>query len=142
MHKDSSVMEQFFQALPDVFKCHLGLDPLHLQAFFNGEENLPETEESDDGDDEVKPSHERDVPKVIRSFPLTISIPTAARMNPRKMATRDFKADFPPNRVMALNVRTMTAAVSGGPNFRANSAMIGAKKVSRMTPNNRPDPMR
>ena len=56
------------------------------------------------------------------------------------MATNDFKADFPPNRVMALNVRTMTAAVSGGPNFKANSAMIGAKKVSKITPIIAPTP--
>ena len=79
-------------------------------------------------------------PKVRRSCPVTMSIPTTARMNPKKMEIRVFVGDFPPSPTNALNVSIITEKISAGPNFRANSAMIGAKKLSMMTPSTAPTP--
>ncbi len=45
------------------------------------------------------------------------------------MDTKDFSGLPPPSPMKLENVRSWMAKNSGGPNFRASSARIGAKKV-------------
>ena len=77
----------------------------------------------------LKPPISSVLPKVRRSLPVTMSIPTAAMMKPRRVLTTDFTGDIPPKDTKALKVNIMTAKVSGGPNINVNSATMGAAKV-------------
>ena len=67
-------------------------------------------------------------PNVIRSWPVTMSSPTAARMNPTRIETSDFSGLPPPSPTKLENVKSWMAKNSGGPNFNAISARTGAKK--------------
>jgi hypothetical protein len=77
-------------------------------------------------------------PKVIRSWPVTMSRPTAARMNPSTMDTSDFSGLPPPRPMKLEKVRSWIAKNSGGPNFSATSARSGAKNVIRTIENRAP----
>ena len=58
-------------------------------------------------------------PKVSRSWPVTMSSPTAARMNPMQDRRRATSAGLPPPRPMKLEkVRSWMAKNSGGPNLQ------------------------
>ena len=68
-------------------------------------------------------------PKVIRSWPVTMSSPTAARMKPSRMETSDLSGLPPPRPTNDEKVRSWIAKNSGGPNLSAISASSGAKSV-------------
>ena len=68
-------------------------------------------------------------PKVIRSWPVTMSSPTAERMNPSRIETNDLSGLPPPRPTKLEKVRSWIAKNSGGPNFSAISARSGAKNV-------------
>ena len=71
------------------------------------------------------------IPKVIRSWPVTMSSPTAARMNPSRIDTSDLSGLPPPRPTKLENVNNWMAKNSGGPKRRAISASTGAKRVMR-----------
>src|SRR6266481_3689869 len=77
-------------------------------------------------------------PKVIRSVPVTMSSPTAARMKPIRIDTSDLSALPPPSPTKDEKVRSWMAKNSGGPNLSATSARRGAKSVIRTTANSAP----
>ena len=76
----------------------------------------------------------------MRSCPLTMSIPTAARMKPNRIDVTVLIGDLPVSPTKALKVSIMTANTSAGPNFNANSARMGEKKVRTMQPKRAPTP--
>ena len=78
-----------------------------------------------------KPFMRSTKPNVIRSWPVTMSSPTAARMNPSTIETRDFSGSPPPRPMKLEKVRSWIAKNSGGPKRRAISAKSGAKNVIR-----------
>ena len=78
------------------------------------------------------------MPKVSRSWPVTISKPTAARMKPIRMDTSDFSGLAPPSPMKLEKVSSWMAKNSGGPNLSAISASNGAKKVSSRMENSAP----
>ena len=78
------------------------------------------------------------MPKVSRSWPVTMSSPTAARMKPIRIDTSDLSGLPPPSPMNDENVRSWMAKNSGGPNLSATSARSGAKSVMRTTANSAP----
>src|SRR5437870_11433678 len=58
-------------------------------------------------------------PNVIRSWPVTMSSPTAARMNPSRIETSDLSGLPPPRPTKLEKVRSWIAKNSGGPNLRS-----------------------
>ena len=67
-------------------------------------------------------------PKVMRSWPVTMSRPTAARMKPKRIETSDLSGLPPPRPTNEENVRSWMAKNSGGPNFSAISASSGREQ--------------
>ena len=67
-------------------------------------------------------------PKVRRSSPLTMSMPTEAMMKPNAVATSVLTGDFPTRPTKALKVRSMTPKTSGGPKRRAKAARSGREE--------------
>jgi len=76
-----------------------------------------------------KPFMRSTKPNVIRSWPVTMSRPTAARMKPSRIETSDLIGFPPPSPTKLEKVRSWIAKNSGGPNLSAISASSGAKKV-------------
>jgi len=76
-----------------------------------------------------KPRISSDQPKVRRSWPVTVSMPTAARAKPSAIEARILKGDPLPMPTKLQNVSKYTAKNSGGPNSSANLATMGARKV-------------
>src|SRR5258708_17814839 len=77
-------------------------------------------------------------PNVMRSCPVTVSRPTAARANPiiiDMMVLKGEPFDMP---TKAQNVSRYTEKYSGGPNLSANLAITGDRKVIRSTPTSSP----
>src|SRR6266849_3781413 len=70
-------------------------------------------------------------PKVIRSWPVTVSSPTAASTKPSRIETSDLSGLPPPSPTKLEKVRSWIAKNSGGPNLSAISASSGAKRVIR-----------
>ncbi|MCY1214662.1 hypothetical protein D3C81_1228520 [compost metagenome] len=85
-----------------------------------------------------KPRSSSCEPKVMRSVPETVSMPTAARIKPRHIAIRIFGLDSLPMPTKLQNVSRYTAKNSGGPKRSANFATIGARKVISSTPASAP----
>ena len=54
----------------------------------------------------LKPRISSTVPKVRRSWPLTMSMPTVARMNPSRVAAMVLTGELPPRPTKALKVRS------------------------------------
>ena len=77
-------------------------------------------------------------PNVMRSCPVTMSRPTAARMNPSRIETSDLSGLPPPSPTNEENVRNWMAKNSGGPNLSAISARTGAKNVMSTIEKNAP----
>src|SRR5262249_55446316 len=77
-------------------------------------------------------------PKVRRNWPVTISSPTVARMNPIRIETKDLRGFPPPSPTKLEKVSNWMAKNSGGPNFRAISASNGAKRVISTMEKNAP----
>ena len=69
------------------------------------------------------------LPKVIRSWPVTVSIPTAASRKPSIIAISVFSAGPRLIPTKLAKDRNMTAKNSGGPKRSAKPAMTGATKV-------------
>jgi hypothetical protein len=65
-------------------------------------------------------------------------MPTAARAKPMHMEARILKGDPLPMPTKLQNVSRYTAKNSGGPNFSANLATSGARKVIISTATNAP----
>ena len=76
-----------------------------------------------------KPFMRSVTPKVSRSWPVTMSSPTEARMKPSRIVTSDLSGLPPPSPTNDENVSSWMAKNSGGPNFSAISASSGAKSV-------------
>ncbi len=68
-------------------------------------------------------------PKMSRSWPVTVSIPTAASAKPSIIEARIFQGEPLPMPMKLQKVSRYTAKNSGGPNSRANFATSGARKV-------------
>ena len=85
-----------------------------------------------------KPFMRSVMPKVRRSWPVTMSSPTAARMKPIRIDTSDLSGLPPPSPTNDENVRSWMAKNSGGPNLSATSARSGAKSVMRTTEKSAP----
>ena len=78
------------------------------------------------------------VPNVIRSAPVTGSVPTAASAKPiiiEAMVLNGGSFDMP---TKAQKVSRYTAKNSGGPNSSANPATIGERKVITITATSAP----
>ena len=78
------------------------------------------------------------IPKVRRSWPVTMSRPAEARMKPSRMDTSDLIGLPPPRPMNDEKVRSWIAKNSGGPNFSAISARSGANRVIRTTEKSAP----
>ena len=78
-----------------------------------------------------KPRSSSIVPKVMRSWPVTLSRPTAASAKPSIMAVSTLNGCSLPMPTKLQNVRSWTAKNSAGPNWSAKRAIRGARKVIR-----------
>ena len=85
-----------------------------------------------------KPFMRSVIPNVMRSWPVTMSSPTAAMMKPSRMETSDLSGLPPPRPMKDEKVRSWIAKNSGGPNLSATSARSGAKSVIRTTAKSAP----
>ena len=77
-------------------------------------------------------------PNVSRNWPVTVSMPTAASEKPSIIAVNVFHGEPLPIPIKLQNVRKYTEKNSGGPNFNANFATSGARKVIITTATNAP----
>src|SRR3954453_20054235 len=77
-------------------------------------------------------------PKVSRTLPETVSIPTAASAKPIASDTSVLTAGEPPMPTKLANARKYTAKYSGGPNASATFATQDADSVIRTTPASAP----
>ncbi len=80
-----------------------------------------------------KPFMRSVMPKVSRSWPVTMSSPAQARMKPMRIDTSDLTGLPPPSPMKEEKVRSWMAKNSGGPNLSATSASNGAKSVISTT---------
>ena len=78
------------------------------------------------------------IPKVSRSWPVTMSSPAAARMKPIRIDTSDLIGLPPPSPMNEEKVRSWIAKNSGGPNLSAISASSGANSVISTTEKSAP----
>ena len=76
-----------------------------------------------------KPRIRSGMPKVSRSWPVTVSMPTAASAKPIAIDARILNGEPLPMPTKLQKVSRYTAKYSGGPNFSANRATSGARKV-------------
>ena len=72
-------------------------------------------------------------PKVMRSWPVTVSMPTAASRKPSIIAARVLSGEPRPRPMKQAKERNITAKNSGGPKRSAKPATSGARKVSSTT---------
>ena len=77
-------------------------------------------------------------PKVRRSWPVTLSRPTAASAKPIIIDTSVLNGGSLPMPMKLQNARKNTANFSAGPNCKANVATSGATSVMTMTANSAP----
>ena len=77
-------------------------------------------------------------PKVRRSWPVTVSMPTAASAKPNAIAIRILKGEPLPMPTKLQKVSRYTEKNSGAPNLSANLATSGARKVIITTATNAP----
>ena len=84
------------------------------------------------------PRSSSDRPKVMRSSPLTVSMPMAARPKPiiMEMMVLDGALVSAPTKLQKVSRKT--AKNSGGPNLSANFDTSGARKVISSTPTKAP----
>ena len=68
-------------------------------------------------------------PKVIRNWPVTVSMPTAASRKPSIIAASDFSGEPLAMPTKLAKERNITAKNSGGPKRSAKPAITGATKV-------------
>ena len=85
-----------------------------------------------------KPRIKSGKPKVRRSCPVTVSMPTAASAKPIAIEAKILNGEPLPMPTKLQNVSRYTAKYSGGPNLRANLATSGAKNVIITTATNAP----
>jgi hypothetical protein len=85
-----------------------------------------------------KPCMSSVTPKVRRSWPVTMSSPTAARMKPSTIEMTVFAALPPPSPTKLEKVRNWMAKISGGPKCSATSARMGANSVMSTMEKNAP----
>ena len=85
-----------------------------------------------------KPCRSGVKPNVMRSWPVTVSSPTAASAKPSIIAAIVFTGGSRPMPTKLQNVRSCTAKNSGGPNRSAKRATSGARNVIMMTANSAP----
>ncbi len=78
------------------------------------------------------------VPKVRRSVPVTVSVPTAASAKPSIIAAMVLNGGSLLVPMNAQNVSRYTAKNSGGPNSSAKPATTGERKVITTTATNAP----
>ena len=78
------------------------------------------------------------VPKVMRNWPDTVSMPTPARSRPRLMEMMVLCFSSRPRPTNEQKVRKYTAKNSGGPNRNAKAAMPGARNVMSSTATSEP----
>ena len=67
-------------------------------------------------------------PRVNRSLPLTMSIPTVEMNSPNATINRAFNMEPPTMNIVTTNPRVITPKYSGGPNFSAAATRMGEKK--------------
>jgi hypothetical protein len=77
-------------------------------------------------------------PKVMRSLPDTVSMPTAASKSPSAIEMMTLCLFSLPSPTNEQNVRRYTAKNSGGPKRRANDEIIGARNVISSTATSEP----
>ena len=77
-------------------------------------------------------------PKVRRSWPVTVSVPTAASAKPSIMAAMVLVGGSLPMPTKLQKARKNTENFSAGPNCRAKLATSGAARVMTMTANSAP----
>ncbi len=77
-------------------------------------------------------------PKMSRSWPVTVSMPTAASANPSIIDASVFQGEPLPMPMKLQKVSRYTAKNSGGPKRSANLATIGARNVIMSTATNAP----
>ena len=85
-----------------------------------------------------KPFSSSGTPKVMRSWPVTLSMPTAASAKPSIIDAMVFAGGSLLVPTKLQKVSNCTAKNSGGPNFSANFASSGARKVISSTANSAP----
>ena len=85
-----------------------------------------------------KPCRSVGTPKVMRSVPVTVSMPTAASAKPSIIEAMVLTGGSRPMPTKLQKVRSWIAKYSGGPNLSANLATSGARNVIRMIANSAP----
>jgi hypothetical protein len=85
-----------------------------------------------------KPRINSCMPKVRRNWPVTVSMPTAASAKPSAIEARILNGEPLPMPTKLQKVSRYTAKNSGDPNFNANFATSGARKVIITTATNAP----
>ena len=128
----------FFQVSRTAFRRSLACvpekaSPLSIEVRISPMPNRPMTAVRN-----LKPVSRSVMPKVMRSEPVTVSRPTQASPKPRHIEAMVLKADPLPMPMKLAKVRNWTAKNSAGPNFRANLATSGARKVIMITATSAP----
>ena len=80
------------------------------------------------------PSSNSGCPKVNLAWPVCKSIPTKPNKSPANKLINPLKAEFPKTAETMINAKVIRLKYSAGPNARATSTTIGAKKVKAMVP--------
>src|SRR6185436_4336975 len=81
----------------------------------------------------LTPRNSSAVPKVMRNWPDTVSMPMPASSRPSDIEMTVLCLASRPRPTNEQNVSRYTEKNSGGPNFSANDEIIGARKVISMT---------
>ncbi len=86
----------------------------------------------------LKPFSSSGWSNVRRNWPVTLSMPTAASAKPSIIETRVFEGGSLLRPTKLAKVSSCTAKNSAGPNFSANLASTGARKVMTATATSAP----
>src|SRR5215213_6182067 len=86
----------------------------------------------------LTPRNSSEEPKVMRSWPDTVSMPMPASKRPSDIEMTVLCLASRPSPTNEQKVKRYTAKNSGGPNFSANEEIIGARKVISMTATSEP----
>src|SRR5436190_16151855 len=86
----------------------------------------------------LTPRNSSEVPKVMRSWPDTVSMPIPASKSPSDIEMTVLCLASRPRPTKEQKVSRYTAKNSGGPNFSANEEIIGARNVIKSTATSEP----
>ena len=131
------MLQDLAQVSSTTLRADLALLPLKARPFLHRRRDLADAEQADHGDQEVEALEQRlRSRRPSRSWPVTVSMPTAARANPRNMAAIVFVGELLAHADEAAEGQQLHGEELGRAELeREPSQISGARNVISITAN-------